>query len=43
MGGAGRSLLIEEAAGLLGVSRRTVYYRIRDGLTCLAFFGPAEA
>jgi excisionase family DNA binding protein len=31
MGGAGRSLLIEEAAGLLGVSRRTVYYRIRDG------------
>jgi excisionase family DNA binding protein len=26
-----RSLLIEDAAALLGVSRRTVYYRIRDG------------
>jgi excisionase family DNA binding protein len=26
-----RSLLIEDAAVLLGVSRRTVYYRIRDG------------
>jgi excisionase family DNA binding protein len=36
MGGtpAGRSertLLIEQAAALLGVSRRTVYYRIREG------------
>jgi excisionase family DNA binding protein len=27
----GRSLLIEQAAELLGVSRRTVYYRIREG------------
>jgi excisionase family DNA binding protein len=27
----GRSVTIEQAAGLLGVSRRTVYYRIRDG------------
>ena len=27
-----RSLLILEAARRLGVSRRTVYYRIRDGL-----------
>jgi excisionase family DNA binding protein len=27
----GRSLLIDDAAVLLGVSRRTVYYRIRDG------------
>jgi excisionase family DNA binding protein len=26
-----RSVLIPEAAGVLGVSRRTVYYRIRDG------------
>ena len=26
------SVLIEEAARRLGVSRRTVYYRIRDGL-----------
>jgi excisionase family DNA binding protein len=26
-----RSLLIDDAAILLGVSRRTVYYRIRDG------------
>lgn len=26
-----RSFLIDEAARLLGVSRRTVYYRIRDG------------
>lgn len=26
-----RSVLIEHAAELLGVSRRTVYYRIRDG------------
>jgi excisionase family DNA binding protein len=26
-----RSLLIEDAAVLLGVSRRTVYYRIREG------------
>jgi len=25
------SLLIEQAAELLGVSRRTVYYRIREG------------
>ena len=24
-------MLIPEAAGVLGVSRRTVYYRIRDG------------
>jgi len=31
--GAGmpRSVLLEQAAELLGVSRRTVYYRIRDG------------
>ena len=27
----GRSISIEQAAQLLGVSRRTVYYRIRDG------------
>jgi excisionase family DNA binding protein len=26
-----RSLLLEDAAALLGVSRRTIYYRIRDG------------
>ena len=26
-----RSVLVEQAAELLGVSRRTVYYRIRDG------------
>ena len=26
----GRSLLIEDAAIVLGVSRRTVYYRIRE-------------
>jgi excisionase family DNA binding protein len=29
--GAERSLLIDDAAQLLGVSRRTVYYRIRSG------------
>ena len=27
----GRSVSIEQAAQLLAVSRRTVYYRIRDG------------
>ena len=27
----GRSVSIEQAAHILGVSRRTVYYRIRDG------------
>ena len=27
----GRSVFVEEAAQLLGVCRRTVYYRIRDG------------
>jgi excisionase family DNA binding protein len=27
----GRSVLIPEAADVLGVSRRTVYYRIREG------------
>lgn len=27
----GRSVTIEQAAQLIGVSRRTVYYRIRDG------------
>jgi excisionase family DNA binding protein len=26
-----RSLLVDDAAQLLGVSRRTVYYRIREG------------
>ena len=26
-----RSLLIDDAARLMGVSRRTVYYRIREG------------
>ena len=26
-----RSFLVEQAAVLLGVSRRTVYYRIREG------------
>jgi excisionase family DNA binding protein len=29
--GESRSLLIDDAAELLGVSRRTVYYRIRQG------------
>ena len=27
----GRSLSIQQTAQLMGVSRRTVYYRIRDG------------
>lgn len=27
----GRSVTIDQAAQLLGISRRTVYYRIRDG------------
>jgi excisionase family DNA binding protein len=27
----GRSVTIDQAATLLGVSRRTVYYRIREG------------
>jgi excisionase family DNA binding protein len=27
----GRSVTIDQAASLLGVSRRTVYYRIREG------------
>ena len=27
----GRSVSIQQAAQLLGVSRRTIYYRIRDG------------
>jgi excisionase family DNA binding protein len=31
-GPGGRSFLIEDAARLLGVSRRTIYYRIRAGL-----------
>ncbi len=26
-----KTVLVEQAAALLGVSRRTVYYRIRDG------------
>lgn len=26
-----RSVFVDQAAALLGVSRRTVYYRIRDG------------
>ncbi|MES1255534.1 MAG: helix-turn-helix domain-containing protein [Acidobacteriota bacterium] len=26
-----RSVFVEDAAALLGVSRRTIYYRIRDG------------
>ena len=26
-----RSLFIDEAAAILGISRRTVYYRIREG------------
>jgi excisionase family DNA binding protein len=26
-----RTLLIEQAAAIMGVSRRTVYYRIREG------------
>jgi excisionase family DNA binding protein len=29
--GMARSVLLDQAAALLGVSRRTVYYRIRDG------------
>ena len=29
--GMERSVLVEQAAELLGVSRRTVYYRIREG------------
>ena len=28
---AERSLLIEDTARMLGVSRRTIYYRIREG------------
>ena len=31
MTGVERSLLIDEAAVRLGISRRTVYYRIREG------------
>ena len=27
----GRSVTIDQAADLLGVSRRTIYYRIREG------------
>jgi len=27
----GRSVFVEDAAALLGVSRRTIYYRIREG------------
>jgi excisionase family DNA binding protein len=27
----GRSVTIDQAASLLGVSRRTIYYRIREG------------
>jgi excisionase family DNA binding protein len=30
-GTAERSLLIEQAAELMGLSRRTIYYRIREG------------
>ena len=30
-GSRGLSVFVDEAAILLGVSRRTVYYRIRDG------------
>ena len=29
--GMSRSVLVDQAAQLLGVSRRTVYYRIREG------------
>ena len=29
--GQARSMLIDQAAQLLGVSRRTIYYRIREG------------
>ena len=29
--GARRSLFIDDAARVLGISRRTVYYRIREG------------
>jgi len=29
--GMPRTVFVDEAAGLLGVSRRTVYYRIREG------------
>jgi excisionase family DNA binding protein len=29
--GTSRSVFIDEAAQILGVSRRTVYYRIREG------------
>jgi excisionase family DNA binding protein len=29
--GMPKSFLVKDAAALLGVSRRTVYYRIRDG------------
>jgi excisionase family DNA binding protein len=31
MADAERSLLIEDAVELLGISRRTIYYRIREG------------
>ena len=30
-GASERSLLIDDAAEMLGVSRRTIYYRIREG------------
>jgi excisionase family DNA binding protein len=30
-GGMAKSVLLDHAAELLGVSRRTIYYRIRDG------------
>jgi excisionase family DNA binding protein len=39
----GRSVSIEQAAQLLGVSRRTVYYRIRDGrLRTIRTFGGSQ-
>ena len=39
----GRSVSIEQAAQLLGVSRRTVYYRIRQGrLRTIRTFGGSQ-
>jgi excisionase family DNA binding protein len=39
----GRSVTIDQAARLMGVSRRTVYYRIRDGrLSTVRTFGGSQ-
>lgn len=39
----GRSVTIDQAASLLGVSRRTIYYRIREGrLLTIRTFGGSQ-